>query len=229
MLNYFFRIITIFSLLNLASLAWAAETATIEEEKSDYVIQIKYPKSFASKPVEQVIQTYINKQKSEFLKGIGKDKQVPASVTSKNGLYIDYKIPYQNNQALSLLLDVSTYYRGAAHPLGVLVSFNFIDEHQVALEELFLSKKSYLPLIATYCRNQLIRKDLPSKEMIIAGTEPKKENFNTWYFTRDGLAIVFNGYQVAPYYLGAQTIEVPKSIFAQLLNQGISQAVWGTE
>ncbi|AHE66568.1 hypothetical protein Loa_01012 [Legionella oakridgensis ATCC 33761 = DSM 21215] len=159
---------------------------------------------------------------------VSKGDNIPASVTSKNSLYIDYKIPYQEHEALSVLFDTSIYYRGAAHPSPALISFNFIHGKQVKLEELFMPDSNYLNRLAKLCQEALMKKKLPTYDLVKEGTKPKKQNFNTWHFSKNGLVIVFNVYQVAPYFVGPQYVELPRSALIDVLNGEIAQAVWGS-
>ncbi|WP_133127009.1 DUF3298 and DUF4163 domain-containing protein [Legionella nagasakiensis] len=225
----FFLVGLLLSLTTHIAFAVPPEAQTIQQETPEYIMNIRYPDEFSSTQVNEIVAAFIKNRKNNFLKMVSKGDNIPASVTSKNSLYIDYKIPYQSHDALSVLFDTSIYHRGAAHPSPALITFNFIHGKQVKLEEMFTPGSDYLNRLAKLCREALLKKKLPTYDLVNEGTKPEKQNFNTWYFSSSGLVIVFNVYQVAPYFVGPQYVELPRSALADALNGKVAQAVWGSQ
>lgn len=221
----FFAVVWLFCILTL-SWAQAAKTIMIKEETPDLDVQIKYPQEYNSKAIDSVIKTFIESVQKKETPPV--DKSLPADVPGKNGLYIDYVTEFKNQHVLSLVFTVSTYYRGAAHPNNTLKTFNFIQGKLIEFNELFIPDSHYLTKIADLCRKEITRRKISDKNWIAKGTAATEENYKNWHFTKHGLAIEFDTYQVAPYVYGPQTVEIAKADLKQLLNEQIIKTVWGS-
>ena len=46
-------------------------------------------------------------------------------------------------------------------------------------------------------------------DMMLDGTTPIKNNFKNFVFTSNGLMLIFERYQIAPYYFGEYNITIP--------------------
>ena len=206
--------------------AHAVTTVSIQEDNPTYKLKIQYPSDFSVKAINKAVIQLIDTQKNEFLK-IAKIDNMPADVPGKNSLFIGYKTPYQANKALSLVFDFSIYNRGGAHPRNFMASLNFIEGQEVTLEQLFISGKDYLTPLSSFCREKLALQKFSDEKWVLEGSKPEKQNFKIWYFTNNGLAIVFDTYQVAAYVYGPQTIEIPKSDLINLIKPDVIPAVWG--
>lgn len=203
-----------------------AETPTlIKSETKELILEIKYPQGFAKESINEEIKHLIEQLKKANMPEV--DANLPADIPGKNGLYIDYKIVYQNERALSLLFTVSAYMRGAAHPNNSLETLNFIDGKKISFAELFKKDTDYLNPIATICKNALMKKDFSNDELIIEGTKPAIENYQNWNFSKEGLVITFKPYQVAAYVYGAQDVLIPKAKLNALMLPEITKAIWG--
>lgn len=206
--------------------AMSPKSVVIKNETDNFDLQIKYPQGFANKNIDTAVRRLIaDLQKSDIpTNGHGK---LSADVPGKSSLYIDYKTEFQNKNALSLLFSLSAYTRGAAHPRNRVKSFNFLNGQVVRLEQLFKPNSHYLPKIAELSRRALMKKKISDKDWIITGTKPTQDNYKNWFFTKNGLAIVFDTYQVAAYVYGPQTIEIPKVSLANWLRPEVINSVWG--
>ncbi len=205
---------------------WAIspKTVIIKKETTNLNVRIKYPQGFA-KSIDNTVKTFITETQkaaeTDFAKSLVKD------IPGKNNLSIDYETKFTSKNALSLLFIVSSYPQGAAHPNNRLQTFNFIHGQLVTLETLFKENSDFLPQLAAYSHAALAKKNLPDKRWVISGTRAVSENYCNWYFARDGLAIVFDTYQVAAYVYGPQTVIIPKDKLAGWLRPEIAKAVWG--
>jgi hypothetical protein len=77
---------------------------------------------------------------------------------------------------------------------------------------LFVANSDYLEKISSKSRELLIKKlGTSEKETIDAGTTVEQENFSVFEVTDNGLVVIFNPYQVAPYSAGIIEITIPWS------------------
>lgn len=216
---------TILLCFSLGSWALVPKTVEIKKETAEMDLQIKYPQGFADKSIDTAVLTLIEAlQKADTPKN---EAKLPADVPGKNSLYIDYKTQFQNKQALSLVFSISTYSRGAAHPANQVKSLNFLKGLVVNLEQLFKPNSDYLTKIAALSRESIMKKKISDKDWVTKGTQPTTENYKNWFFTKNGLAIVFDTYQVAAYVYGPQTVEISKVELKNFLRPEVVNAVWG--
>jgi len=220
------KILFTLCLLN-SYMAVAVDTATIKKETPEYLLDIKYPQGFASKEINTSVQDFIKNSKKRFLAELIEDAGTPADAPGKTGLTITYSIPFNAKNSLSIRFNSSIYHRGAAHPSNSVFVLNFAQGHPVKLSDLFIAKADYLKTIADYCKKAITAKDISEAQWIKEGTDPTEEHYNTWYFTKKGIAIVFNTYQVAAYVYGEQTVTVPLSLISPMIKPEISKMMWG--
>ncbi|MCP0913033.1 MULTISPECIES: DUF3298 and DUF4163 domain-containing protein [Legionella] len=218
----------VFGFLLHGACAKTLETVQIQQEKPSYILDLKYPHGFPEHSINEMLEQWVQKKQRQFLSEVAKNNDLPASVPGNNGLSINYQIMYQQAKALSILFDLSTFMRGAAHPANNKEAFNFINGKPVSLENLFIPGHDYLKILSQYCRSQLLNNKDLEKNWVLAGTKPVKKLYKIWYFTANGIAIVFDTYQVAPYALGPQTIEIPRQNFKNILKPEISVSIWGS-
>ncbi|CEK11360.1 DUF3298 and DUF4163 domain-containing protein [Legionella hackeliae] len=208
---------------------WAESptTVTLKKESATFDLDLKYPQGFANKNIDNIVKTFIDEtQRADF----NPDSDAASDAPGKNSLHIDYKLQFQNKNAVSLLFNISVYNRGAAHPNNTVRTFNFIDGKEVLLADLFMPESNYLAAISKISQAAIIEKKISDdNDWITKGTEPTKENYRNWYFTNDGLAIVFDTYQVAAYVYGPQTVTIPKSKLANWLRPEVAKTLWGNQ
>lgn len=225
------KLITLFLLCFFSctlNVAWATKTVAINKDTPDLVLDVKYPQGFEDKNIDVAIESFINEAQKNYMPE--PDPNLPADVPGKNGLYIDYENKFQQNKALSLMFMISANTRGTAHPSNMIRSLNFVDGKPVKLEQLFKPDSNYLVSLAAYCKKALSKesKDKFDDSELATGTKPSEENYNNWYFTTDGLAIVFDTYQVAAYVYGPQTVKIPR-VELKNLRPEMAKAIWGNE
>lgn len=226
----------IISLLGLSyfllhSLVWAEppKTIVIKRETANFDLSIRYPEGFPDAEVGERIKAFIAESQKSAADLEAPDVKQTGDTFGKSSLYIDYKIEFQNKNALSILFTVSAYSQGAAHPSNSVKTFNFIQGQSVTLDHLFVPSSNYLNQIATICRKALGKKKMTDRDWLIKGTTATQENYRNWHFTKEGLAIVFDTYQVAPYFYGPQTVKIPKSELKNWLRPDVTKAVWGNQ
>jgi len=113
---------------------------------------------------------------------------------------------------------IGVFYSGGAHPNSVRwpLNYDFATGSELALEDLFIPGAPYLERIADYCIAQLrATLDFAIWE---DGAAPLAENYQDWAVTPEGLLIIFDEYQVAPYAAGPQEVVIPYDILADILH-----------
>lgn len=226
-LNLMNKIGLAFSILCYSLIATAVTTEAIKNETADYILDIKYPQGLPTNGVNQTVKEFITNQQKSFMNELSEDADTPADAPGKTGLTITYTIPYQSTNALSVWFNVSIYHRGAAHPSNSVAILNFIKGKPVQLADLFVSGADYLQPISKLAEKEMTEKKISDENWIKDGTKPTVENYSIWHFTKNGIAIVFNTYQVAAYVYGEQTVNVPLSLISSMVKPEISKAVWG--
>lgn len=215
-----------------ANSLWAAtapKTIVINTDTAVESVNIKYPQGFADKQIDKAVAALIEKDKAAFAKPNPAQDNLPPGAPGKHGLYIDYKIMFQNKRALSLLFSQSVNERGAAHPNNTVQTLNFIDAKEVHLNDLFKENSNYLAKISQYALTALQKKSISDEQWLKNGTKATMDNYKNWYFTSKGLVIVFDTYQVAAYVYGPQKVIIPQSVIKEALHDDVVQALWGNE
>lgn len=208
---------------------WAQpRTVVIQEEQLNTKLDIKYPQGFANAAIDEAVQTFIKESREEQAQVDAQDPPTNKPL-EKNSLRIDYQIPFQNQHALSLLFTISSYYPGAAHPSRAIKTFNFIQGEAVTLDQLFVPNSNYLRELAVICRDVLTKKLMANRDWIIKGTLTTPDNYKHWYFTTNGLAIVFESTQVAAAVYGPQEVIIPKQNLVNWLRPELVKLLWDHE
>lgn len=121
------------------------------------------------------------------------------------------------HDVLSVLF-VNFFYLGGAHPGSYYwsLNFDFTTGQELGLGDLFVPGSDYLDRIAVYCIEQLNEKlDFDIWE---EGAAPVVDNYLDWTLSPQGLMIIFDEYQVAPYAAGPQQVIVPYAILADIIH-----------
>lgn len=190
-------------------------SSNIEEKRvsnSDtekYKIDVYYPISdyaVLNKEVTNLINNYINRFKS-FIKD---NDMVPNQYYTLNIFYNKY----ETSNYLSYVFRISEY-TGGAHPNNTIstISYNKNNDAIITIESLIKDDATILDILSTESRkilenNQLFKSGL-LYDMMIDGTKPKIENFKNFVFSKEGLIIFFEQYQIAPYSYGEFNVVIP--------------------
>ena len=212
-------------LLNVV-VAQAITPVIINKETNNYILNIKYPQGFQSAAVNSAIKNFIETTQNSFMKDLSQDADTPADAPGKTGLNITYSVPYKSKNALSVRFNISIFHRGAAHPANNVVVENFINGHPVKLADLFAPGSDYLKPIAAFSYKAITAEKISDDQWIKEGTDPSEKNYQVWYFTKKGIAIIFNNYQVAAYVFGEQLVHIPLALISSQIKPDISKTVW---
>jgi len=209
-------------------------TKTIKEsnKKLVYEMDVQYPQlSGGSNPnfekFNQAVRSSVLKKVGEFKKEMApKPDDEPRPENSMGSdLSISYETELAQDDLMSVVFTISSYYQGAAHPnsYSEVVNYDLKNGKSLKLSDLFKPGAKYLQALSSYCLADLKKQSKEKGSMlddtsINAGAGPKNDNYRSWSITRQGLGINFDSYQVGPYAAGSQYVKVPYSALKDLIN-----------
>ena len=154
--------------------------------------------------IEHIINEYIEDFKAQL---------IYLSTDKKYFLDITFDV-YQNKQYISFLFNIKQNL-GCLHDENYIYTINYdIKSNKVIkLEDLILKNENLLSDMSKFCYNALVNKEEikaeENMEFIVDGTLPIIKNYETFVINQNTLDIYFGEYQVVPYYLGIQKVEIP--------------------
>lgn len=180
---------------------------TIDDEHKNK-INIYFPITnydLLDKEINNIIDTYIK----EFKDAINEYKiQENLYYT----LYINYD-EYTYKNYISFVFNIEMF-TGGAHPNHFITTINYdtLNNKFINIDSLIDLNKNILNSLSKESRN-ILSSDKKfqinyNKDMMYEGTLPNKENFKNFVLTENGLKILFNYYQIAPYYYGETIINI---------------------
>lgn len=127
-------------------------------------------------------------------------------------------IEERNDRYVAIFMGMEWYLRGAAHPSHSIDTYvyDYKKERLIVAKEFFKPGTAYLELLSKFSRDDLKAQEkegdlgyVYDTDMVEEGTKPTVENFSRVLPRKDGLAIYFGEYQVAPYAAGPQQVVIP--------------------
>ncbi len=213
-----------------ASLALYEQVTLVSTEDSgagqnpDYSITIKVPSlAGADDPRVEVFNalaaSLVQAQVDEFKNNVNASAPLPADGTHSE-LNVQYALLSPSLEIISIKFDISVYMQGAAHPFLVNRTLNFDLEsgQELSLDSLFLPNSDYLITIANFCAAELQKRDIGFDGTFSQGAAPLPENYLHWNISADGLLITFEQSQVTAGAAGPQTVLIPFTELAALIN-----------
>lgn len=200
-------------------------------KKLMYDVSVVYPQLTGGnnpnfEKFNQAAHASVTKKVAGFKKDIAAEGDEPRPEGSMGSdLSIGYTVSLAQDDLVSIAMDVSSYYQGAAHPNSYadVINFDLKNGKQLKLSDLFKPGAKFLQPLASYCIAEL-KKQLKAadgtvdNDWIEKGAAPAATNYTGWTITRRGLSITFDPYQVGPYALGPQVVVVPYSNLKDLIN-----------
>ena len=186
------------------------ENKLVKEEGKTFIINVNYPIGINSL-FDKVIADFVNERTIAFKAGIEGEPLMVPDVNYEMNIDYDY---FRTDKTLSIKFYYYDY-TGGAHPNWSVYTYNFDLEKNIDLKlaDIFRTN-DYLStlssLATTDLRQKLITPDLPQDSktflegMIKDGAGPLDSNFKNFVFTKDGLLIYYNDYQIAPHSYGEQ-------------------------
>ncbi|OGZ06125.1 MAG: hypothetical protein A2845_01775 [Candidatus Lloydbacteria bacterium RIFCSPHIGHO2_01_FULL_49_22] len=156
--------------------------------------------------------------------------EVPSSFSSD--LTMRWSPQLLSPTIISIRFDRSEYIAGSAHPnsQSTIINYDIEERTKLATSDLFASSTEAFPFLSSFTRDELTRRfvDVPTSEyadMLLPGTAPTNENFANVAIVSDGLIVIFNPYQVAPYARGSQEVHIPLSSLGDRLKPRMEEAM----
>lgn len=174
-------------------------------------IRMTYPRTEYS-VLNEKIKKYVDSLLEEFME-YG-EATVQPDFTYTLDMYYE-KYTYQDY--LSYVFFTSMY-TGGAHPNNTIYTITYDKQKNqiITISDLTKDNADLLQILSEESRT--ILKKYPSfqtpyfqEDMLLEGTEARLENFRNFAFSKDGLILFFEQYQVAPYFDGSFRVVIPYS------------------
>lgn len=206
-------------------------TTKIEYGKPRLVVKAVYPQiempysDDAITNFNELIQNQIQGDIADFTTRVmaKRDGQINLPKKSvKNNLVIDFDtslIKSGKNHLISIRFSIQGTITGVSEPYHVHRSFNYnLDTgDEILLSDLFAPGAGYLEALSSYSAGVLDRR-FSDKRLLLQGTQPTPENFQSWNIKPNGILITFEEGQVAPAINGAQTVLIPFRMLDSILS-----------
>lgn len=122
---------------------------------------------------------------------------------------------YKYKEYMSYVFYIETYL-GGAHPDHAIITVNYdISRNKIIdIDDLIDNDPNFLDNISHLSRIKLLSYEKFSsndyvEDFFLEGTKPVRDNYINFVFTDSGIKILFDYYQIAPYYYGDSEIIIP--------------------
>lgn len=133
---------------------------------------------------------------------------------------VDGSVLWAEPPILSIVLDFSVYYAGAAHPghYAITVVWDAGRGRALTTRDLFSATSDWEQVLSRETIPVLERDlgEMADSAWIAEGAGPLPENFSRWALVEEGLVLFFDPYQVAPYAAGPQAVTIPRAALADV-------------
>lgn len=191
-----------------------------------YSISMEYPLVPGSTPgtlqANKFLRQEINKKAESFKDSLKELAVIADGEATAEGTesYLEgyFNIEEKNDRYASIFYGIEGYSRGAAHPFHTMLTyvFDYKNDKLVQVSDMFKQNSDYLHVLSTLSKEDLMRQSKTGvsesrfdESTVESGTKPEEDNFRNILPLRDGLAIYFEEYQVAPYAAGPQRVVIP--------------------
>lgn len=171
----------------------------IEEKNNKYKIITYYPKTDYPK-LNNVINDKIYEYIKKFKENVNSSDY---PINQYYSLIILYDC-YEYDNYISYIFRIEDY-TGGAHPNHRIytVVYDIKNNVIITIDDLINKNQNILNIFSENSREILKSNDkITSSTMLYEGTKPKKENFTNFIFSKNGIILFFQEYQVAPYSQG---------------------------
>jgi hypothetical protein len=134
-------------------------------------------------------------------------KKSPQSCDYSYGTF--YTLKYKHGHILSILITDYGYY-GGAHGTSLVKSYNFNLKtgQQIKINHV-LKTKAKMGKTQRYAYNYIQK----HKELFFPEIKLSDVKIDYFYFTKNGIVVIFQEYEVAAYAAGQPTIKIPSSVY----------------
>lgn len=211
----------------------ASRTGTLEHQ---IALDVEYPITGQGK-VDRLIQNWLEKRLERTLRSFSGVRLDPDITESKVTLSVNYRETNPSDRAVSYIFDVYSYPFRAAHPMSKVhvLSVDLDRRERIDLESIFAHPKRALKIMAEKAP-EAVRKELVerldgqvdeeevSSALFMEGFEPNADNYAALALEPNGVRVIFQLYQVAPYVYGKPEAFIPLSDFEEA---GPRRELWG--
>lgn len=192
------------------------KTKEVVKEEKENIIKIRNHKYEINIIYPITDYALLNREIINILDNYRKEFYNTLKYTTENSyytLYINYKgYTYQNYLSFIFYMEA---YTGGAHPNHLITTINFDKSTNeiITIDSLIKDNHNILNTMSHLSRKSLskikIFNDPNIRSMMLEGTTPTKNNFKNIVFNSNGLLILFERYQIAPYAYGQYSVIIP--------------------
>ena len=190
-----------------------------EDTKLDVTLQYPQISGLADQAVADKINALL-KQEAEAAKQEGqnyiKDYDDPSG--NKHEVFFDYRIKYNHNDMLSLIL-LDYQYTGGAHGTTIQKSytFNLKTGMEYGLRDLFVKDMDYAGEF-----DKLIKKEIKARELFELTPFISIADEQPYYLDNSGVTVYFQQYEYFPYAAGIQAFTADYDTIKEFINGNFS-------
>jgi hypothetical protein len=195
------------------------EKVSVNQKTSYAEITGSYPKTI-SDSITMYFKSFVEEQVNQFIDDTAWAGEIESA--SAQSLMLD--ISYENVRSSTVQTYIFTVnsYTGGAHGMQFRKTFSFTKGGQLlTLSNIFSNGFDGLPAFAKIVQKELLARPNAQADWITDGASAKEENYQSFVVTDEGLTILFDPYQVAPWSDGAIDISMPLKSFANIANKNI--------
>lgn len=186
------------------------EKSIIKYDSGYILIDVQYPKTDLTK-IDETIKAFVYDEIENFIKNLPQEK--PYVEWMQYSFYIDYDFEIINDKYITIKFNLSSFCWWA-HPSPYIKTFNFEKESEknITLQAYLSWKNDYLNQLSTISYGKLIKneniKEMNDFERVKQWTAATGTNFQFFNIMDNGLIVYFPAYQVWPYALWEQSVEI---------------------
>jgi hypothetical protein len=191
--------------------------------RPEHSIEIRYPQivgpaDAAQRRFNTEVAALARSRAAEFRRQLA---PAPAGLpAAPSSLDVAYTVGVAGPRWVSVAFEADSYLSGAAHPSheSFTLTYDLRAGRRLEIADLFRPGAAFLETLARHCADALARQVTPpaDRDWIARGAAPLPANYRRWVVTAEGLRILFDPYQVAPYVDGIQAVTVPRRVLEAL-------------
>lgn len=208
-----------------------ANEGKISDNKKPFVINVKYPilTGIPDKTIQEKININIKKNIVDSIESFKTGILADQSPVDFGSPTMDGGYQFFGNYKgiVSVEEKLSEYSPGAAHPNNYSNTYSFyLNNGEVinSVTDLCIDKNNCLPSIAKltqkYLKSVMAKMQVNAEDWTADGSSAKLENYQDFMALTDGLKIIFDPYQVAPYSAGTIYVTVPWNELSGIIKSG---------
>jgi hypothetical protein len=195
------------------------DTKNMQEKNQYYTIDASYPQ-VRSEAITLSFKVFIEDQIAQFKTDTSWVMDTPSAAEGLLTLDISYKaVP--STAVQNYIFTINTY-TGGAHGMQFRKTYSYDTEGQLlTFANFFKPTVDGITLIAKLAQKELLKRPSAQVDWITDGAGPQEENYQAVIATDEGLTVLFDPYQVAPWSDGAIDVTIPVSAFRSNANPAI--------